>query len=69
MTRTQRSILRPLVLTAAGTFMTSFMAVVLVLGPLRYGLDSSTYLAVFTVCLLLTLAGIQLATPKRRRIS
>lgn len=69
MTRTQRSILRPLVLTAAGTFMTSFMAVVLVLGPLRYGVDSSVYVAVFAVCLLLTFAGIQLATPNRRRAS
>lgn len=69
MTRTQRRIARPIVLTVAGTFMTSFMAVVLVLGPLRYGMDSSAYVATIVGCLLLTLAGIQLATPKRRRAS
>lgn len=42
------------------------MTFALVSGPLRYGMDSSAYVATFAVCLLLTLAGIQLATPKRR---
>jgi hypothetical protein len=69
MTRTQRRIVRPVVLAVAGAAMTTGMAVVLVLGPLRYGMDSSAYVATFAVCLLLTLAGIQLATPKRRRAS
>jgi hypothetical protein len=67
MTRTQRRIVRPVVLAVAGAAMTTGMAVVLVLGPLRYGMDSSAYVATFTVCLLLTLAGIQLATPRRRK--
>lgn len=44
----------------------SFLALLL---PLRHGMDASAYLAVFTVGLLLTLAGIGLATPKRRRAS
>lgn len=65
MTRTQRRIVRPLALSVAGTGMT--VGLILALLPLMYGLDSAIYLAVITVALLLTYAGIQLATPKRRK--
>jgi hypothetical protein len=65
-TKSQRRIVRPVVLSVAGAAMTVGMTVALVSGPLRYGMDSSAYVATFAVCLLLTLAGIQLATPKRR---
>lgn len=41
----------------------SFLALLL---PLRHGMDASAYLAVFALGFLFTLAGIQLATPKRR---
>lgn len=50
----------------AGISLTLGLALLAVLLPFRYGMDGSMYLAVFTVGLLLTLAGIQLATPKRR---
>jgi hypothetical protein len=42
----------------------SFLALLL---PFRHGMDGGVYLAVFTVGLLVTLVGIGLATPKRRR--
>lgn len=64
MTRTQRRIVRPLALSVAGTGITVGLVVAIL--PLMYGLDSAIYLAVITVALLLTLAGIQLATPRRR---
>ena len=67
MTRTQRSIVRPVLLSVAGTGMT--VGLVIAILPLMYGIDSSVYLAVISLALLLTLAGIQLATPKRRRAS
>jgi hypothetical protein len=50
----------------AGFALTLGLAFLGLLLPFRHGMDASTYLAVFTVGLLITLAGIQLATPKRR---
>jgi hypothetical protein len=51
----------------AGFAITLGLAFLGLLLPFRYGMDGASYLAVFTVGLLVTLAGIQLATPKRRR--
>ncbi len=53
----------------AGISLTLGLALLSLLLPFRYGMDGSAYVAVFAVGLLLTLAGIQLATPRRRRAS
>lgn len=51
----------------AGISLTLGLALLALLLPFRYGMDASAYLALFTFGLLVTLAAIGLATPKRRR--
>jgi hypothetical protein len=51
----------------AGISLTLGLSVLGVLLPFRYGMDGSMYVALFTFGLLVTLAAIGLATPKRRR--
>lgn len=51
----------------AGISLTLGLALLSLLLPFRHGMDGGVYLAVFTVGLLVTLAGLGLATPKRGR--
>lgn len=51
----------------AGISLTLGLSLLSLLLPFRYGMDADAYTAVIAVGLLITLAGIQLATPKRRR--
>lgn len=53
----------------AGFSLTLGLAVLALAVPLRHGMDASAYLTVIAFGLAITLAGIQLATPRRRRAS
>ena len=51
----------------AGFALTLGLSLLALLLPFRYGMDGGIYLAVFALGLLVVFAGIQFATPKRRR--
>lgn len=51
----------------AGISLTLGLAFLSLLLPFRTGIDSGSYVALITLGLLITLAGIGLATPKRSR--